>query len=98
MSQPTIHTSKLSRLYTLVKQAIKGSEYDYTKGNLKIAILLLAVPMILELSLESVFAVVDMFFVGKLGANAITSVGLTELCMTIIYSVAIGLSTGATAV
>src|SRR5213083_2296274 len=62
------------------------------------AVFLLAMPMILELSLESVFAVVDMFFVGKLGANAIAAVGLTELAITIIYSVAIGLSTAATAV
>ena len=98
MSQTVTHTSKVSRLYSLIKQSLKGGEYDYTQGNIKKAIVLLAIPMILELSLESVFAVVDMFFVGKLGANAIATVGLTELAITIVYSVAIGLSTAATAV
>jgi putative MATE family efflux protein len=98
MSQTVNHTSKVSRFFSLVKQSLKGGEYDYTQGNIKKAIVLLAIPMILELSLESVFAVVDMFFVGKLGANAIATVGLTELTLTIVYSVAIGLSTAATAV
>ena len=98
MSQPTTYTNKLSHFFTLVKRSIRGEEYDYTKGSLRGAIVLLAIPMILELSLESVFAVVDMFFVGKLGANAIATVGLTELAITIVYSVAIGLSTAATAV
>jgi putative MATE family efflux protein len=98
MSQTVIHTSKVSRVFSLIKQSLKGGEYDYTQGNIKTAIVLLAIPMILELSLESVFAVVDMFFVGKLGANAIATVGLTELSLTIVYSIAIGLSTAATAV
>ncbi|MES2628124.1 MAG: MATE family efflux transporter [Bacteroidota bacterium] len=71
---------------------------DYTTGSIRRAVFLLAIPMILELSLESVFAVVDMFFVSKLGENAIATVGLTESVVTIIYSVAIGLSTGATAI
>lgn len=77
---------------------MRGIEHDYTQGSIRSAIALLAVPMILELSLESVFAVVDMFFVGRLGANAIAAVGLTELAITIVYSIAIGLSTAATAV
>jgi putative MATE family efflux protein len=98
MSQTTTYTNKLSHFYSLVKRSLKGEEYDYTKGSLRGAIVLLAIPMILELSLESVFAVVDMFFVAKLGANAIATVGLTELAITIVYSVAIGLSTAATAV
>ena len=97
MSQTTTYTNKLSHFYSLVKRSLKGEEYDYTKGSLRGAIVLLAIPMILELSLESVFAVVDMFFVAKLGANAIATVGLTELAITIVYSVAIGLSTAATA-
>src|SRR5436853_3052785 len=87
-----------SRLFTLIKQSLRGDEHDYTKGSIRQAIVLLAIPMILELSLESVFAVVDMFFVGRLGANAIAAVGLTELSITIVYSLAIGLSTAATAV
>jgi putative MATE family efflux protein len=97
MSQST-YTSKFSAFFSLLKQAIRGSDHDYTQGSIRTAIVLLAIPMILELSLESVFAVVDMFFVGKLGPNAIATVGLTELAITIIYSVAIGLSTAATAV
>lgn len=97
MSQVT-KTSNFSHFVSIVKQSLKGGEHDYTQGSLRGAIILLAIPMILELSLESVFAVVDMFFVGKLGANAIATVGLTESSITIIYSIAIGLSTGATAV
>ncbi len=83
--------------FTLFRQALKGGEQDYTQGSIRKAVFLLAIPMILELSLESVFAVVDMFFVGKLGQSAIATVGLTESMITIVYSVAIGLSTAATA-
>lgn len=85
-------------IISLIRQSLKGEEMDYTQGSIPKAVLLLAIPMILELSLESVFAVVDMFFVSKLGKNAIATVGLTESVITIIYSVAIGLSTGATAI
>ncbi|HEY1871667.1 MAG TPA: MATE family efflux transporter, partial [Chitinophagaceae bacterium] len=97
MSQTTQHTGKLSLFFSLLKQSIRGDEHDYTQGSIRQAIILLAIPMILELSLESVFAVVDMFFVGKLGPNAIQTVGLTESVITIVYSIAIGLSTAATA-
>ena len=88
----------IKRTTDLIKLSIKGEEQDYTKGSIRVAIFLLAVPMILELSLESVFALVDIFFVSKLGQNAIATVGLTESVITLIYSVAIGLSTAATAV
>jgi putative MATE family efflux protein len=81
----------------IIRQALRGDAMDYTSGNINKAIILLAIPMILELSLESVFAVVDMFFVGKLGQEAIATVGLTEAVVTLIYSAAIGLSTAATA-
>jgi putative MATE family efflux protein len=97
MQQPTVHKNKFSYFISLVVQSIRGGEYDYTQGNIRVAIILLAIPMILELSLESVFAVVDMFFVGKLGSNAIQTVGLTESVITLVYSLAIGLSTAATA-
>src|SRR6202008_3140326 len=90
-------TGKTARFFSLVKQSLRGDEHDYTQGNIREAIVLLAIPMILELSLESVFAVVDMFFVGKLGENSIATVGLTESVVTIVYSIAIGLSTAATA-
>jgi Na+-driven multidrug efflux pump len=90
--------NKSAHFFSLIKQSLRGIEHDYTQGSIRSAIALLAVPMILELSLESVFAVVDMFFVGRLGANAIAAVGLTELAITIVYSIAIGLSTATTAV
>ena len=88
----------LSRIYNFIKLSLNGEEQDYTQGSISRAVFLLAIPMILELSLESVFAVVDMFFVSKLGENAIATVGLTESVITIIYSIAIGLSVAATAI
>ena len=93
-------TSNRPSVFSLIKQALRGAEYDYTQGNIRKAIFLLAVPMILELILESCFAVVDAYFVGHLpnATNAVTAVGLTELSITIVYSLAIGLSTAATAV
>jgi putative MATE family efflux protein len=93
-----LSSSKTSTFISAIKQSLNGSEQDYTQGSIRRAVFLLAIPMILELSLESVFAVVDMFFVGKLGENAIATVGLTESVITIIYSVAIGLSTAAGAI
>lgn len=77
--------------------AIKGTEADYTAIDLKKAILLLAVPMILELIMESTFAVVDIYFVGQLGASAVATVGLTETYLFLLYSVAMGLSMAITA-
>lgn len=85
-------------LWTTVRQSIAGSHHGtYTEGAIGRAILLLAIPMVLELVLESVFAVVDVFFVSRVGADAVATVGLTESMLTIIYAVAIGLSVGATA-
>lgn len=97
MSQVVTSSNKFFTLWSLIKKSLRGDEYDYTQGSIRHAIILLAIPMILELSLESVFAVVDMFFVGKLGENAIATVGLTESVAAIVYSIAIGLSTAATA-
>src|SRR4051812_3319716 len=97
MQQTPVFTNKFSFFLSLIKRSLRGEYYDYTQGSIRQAIILLAVPMILELSLESVFAVVDMFFVGRLGENAIATVGLTESVITIVYSIGIGLSTGATA-
>lgn len=99
MTQPT-YTNKGSYFFSLVKQSLRGGEYDYTQGSIKAAIILLAIPMILELSLESVFAVVDMYFVSHLpnSKNAMATVGLTESVIALVYTIAIGLSTAATAV
>jgi putative MATE family efflux protein len=100
MSQKTMTSTRPSSVFSLIKQSLRGGEHDYTQGSIRQAIVLLAIPMILELSLESVFAVVDIFFVGHLpnSKNAIATVGLTEFAITIVYSFAIGLSTAATAV
>jgi len=97
MQQPTVHKSKLSYFISLIGRSLKGEDHDYTQGSIRVAIVLLAIPMILELSLESVFAVVDIFFVSSLGSQATQTVGLTESVITIVYSLAIGLSTAATA-
>ena len=97
MSQVQTNAITIRSIYSIVKEALRGEQQDYTAGSMRKAIVLLAIPMILELALESVFAIVDMFVVGKLGPDAIQTVGLTEAVITIVYSVAIGLSTGATA-
>lgn len=94
----TARPTRIQSILDLIRQSLNGEEQDYTEGSIRRAVFLLAIPMILELSLESVFAVVDIFFVSKLGENAIATVGLTESVITIIYSVAIGLSTAATAI
>lgn len=93
------YTKTLS-IFTLIKQAIKGEEMDYTSGSLRRAVFMLAIPMMLEMMMESVFAVVDLYFVGHLenSSQAVQVVGLTESVLTIIYSLAIGMSMAATAV
>ncbi len=90
-------TTKRSNYIAIIKAALRGDEFDYTAINLKKAIVLLAIPMMLEFALESVFAVVDIFFVNKLGVHAVSTVGLTESVLTIVYSLGIGLSAAATA-
>lgn len=89
--------SRLKRWGSLLKQAIAGSEQDYTSGSIDRSIVLLAIPMILEMAMESLFAVVDMFFVASLSVAAVATVGATESVLTLIYSLGIGLSSAATA-
>ncbi|HEY4335849.1 MAG TPA: MATE family efflux transporter, partial [Puia sp.] len=80
-----------------VRQSLSGEHQDFTSGSIRRAVILLSIPMILEQCMESVFAIVDIFFVGRLGQDAVTTVGLTESVLTLVYSVAIGLSMAATA-
>ena len=80
-----------------MREAIRGSHQDFTSGSLNRAILLLAIPMILEMVLESLFAVVDILWVGRLGADAVATVGLTESLLTLVFAVAMGLSMSTTA-
>jgi len=91
---------KLRTLISVIKQSLRGEEVDYTKGSIRLSVVLLAIPMMLEMMMESVFALVDLYFVGHLkdSSFAIQTVGLTESLLTIIYSLAIGISMAATAV
>lgn len=90
--------TKLKSAWQLFRQAIKGdSDLDYTQGSIARVTILLAIPMILEMAMESVFAIVDIFFVSGLGTDAVATVGLTEAVITLLYAIAIGLSMGATA-
>ena len=97
MTTTTVAAARRESVWSTLREAIRGSHLDYTEAPVGRAVVLLAVPMVLEMLMESVFLVVDVFFVGKLGADAITIVGVTESLMTIIYAAAIGLSIGATA-
>lgn len=87
----------MTKFIRLFLAALRGSETNFTSGSINRAIFMLSVPMILEMVMESLFAVVDVFFVAKIGTEAIATVGLTESVLTIVYSIAIGLSTAATA-
>jgi putative MATE family efflux protein len=90
--------SRPRRAWSLLREGVRGSTRDFTEGHVGQAVVVLAIPMVLEMCMESLFAVVDVFFVSKLGADAVATVGLTESLMTIVYSVAIALCIGATAV
>src|SRR5215472_1053953 len=84
-------------IWSSIREALRGSHQDYTTGSLNRSILLLAIPMVLEMVLESLFAVVDVFWVGRLGANAVATVGLTESLLSLVFAVGIGLSMSTTA-
>ena len=91
------HVETPRGFWETVREAIRGTHHDYTSGPIGRAIILLAVPMVLEMVMESVFAVVDVFWVAHLGPNAVATVGLTESMLTLVYTAAMGLSIGVTA-
>ena len=97
MSLNRTSSYSLSNIFSLIKQSLNGELLDYTQGSIRRAVILLAIPMMLEMSMESVFAIVDIYFVSHLGKHAVSTVGLTESVITIIYSLAIGISMAATA-
>jgi len=84
-------------IWSSIREALRGSHQDFTSGSLNRAILLLAIPMILEMVLESLFAVVDVFWVGRLGADAVATVGLTESLLSLVFAIGLGLSLSTTA-
>src|SRR5260221_1996200 len=84
-------------IWSSIREALRGSHQDFTTGSLNRAILLLAIPMVLEMVLESLFAVVDVFWVGRLGADAVATVGLTESLLSLVFAVGLGLSLSTTA-
>jgi putative MATE family efflux protein len=87
----------MRKIWQTLVDAMQGVPRDYTEGSISKAVILLGIPMVLEMLMESVFAVTDIFFVGRLGPNAIATIGLTESLLTLVYTVAFGLSIGAMA-
>jgi len=94
--KPVENNSRIKSFFNNVAEAVSGTEQDFTEGKLSRAILLLSIPAVLEMVMESVFVIVDIYFVSKLGADAVATVGLTESMVTIIYAIAIGLGTATT--
>ncbi|MBI9066553.1 MAG: MATE family efflux transporter [Salinivirgaceae bacterium] len=90
-------TFTISGFWNALKESIAGSDRDFTKIPISKAVFLLAIPMVLEMIMESIFAVVDIFFVSKMGADAVATVGITESLLTLIYAIAFGLAMGTTA-
>lgn len=99
MTQSGQNPTALKRFFSLLKQSLQGENIDLTTGSIRRGVLLLAIPMMLEMMMESVFALVDLYFVGHLenSSFAVQTVGLTESVLTIVYSIAIGMSMAATA-
>jgi putative MATE family efflux protein len=88
--------SKLRSFFNDVREAVSGTEQDFTEGKLSRAILLLSIPAVLEMIMESIFVIVDIWFVSKLGSDAVATVGLTESLITIVYAISLGLATATT--
>ncbi|WP_306353917.1 MATE family efflux transporter [Flavobacterium sp. '19STA2R22 D10 B1'] len=100
MTQSQPNLGGLSGIFSIIKQSLRGGEVDYTQGSIRLSVMLLAIPMMLEMAMESIFALVDLYFVGHLehSSYAIQTVGLTESVLAIIYSLAIGISMATTAI
>ena len=94
---PSARDDASEGIWHAVREALRGSRRNYTEGPIGRAILVLAIPMVLEMAMESIFVICDVFFVGKLGADAVATVGLTESMMAIVYTLAMGLSIGVSA-
>ncbi|OUS02245.1 MATE family efflux transporter [Flavobacteriales bacterium 33_180_T64] len=88
----------IQQLFNYFKLAVSGKEQEFTSGSIRRAVFMLSIPMILEMLMESIFAVVDIFYVSKVSVNAVATIGLTESVVTLVYAVAIGLSMAATAI
>ena len=98
MNSPEIVlASPATSFWGSIREALRGSHQDFTTGSLNRAVVLLAIPMVLEMALESLFAVVDVFWVGRLGANAVATVGLTESLLSLVFAVGFGLGLSTTA-
>src|ERR1700741_56948 len=98
MTSPEIvMTSRATSFWGSIREALRGSHQDFTTGSLDRAVVLLAIPLVLEMALESLFAVVDVFWVGRLGANAVATVGLTESLLSLVFAVGFGLGMSTTA-
>ena len=93
----TVTASRPATFWESVREALRGSHQDFTTGNLNRAILLLAIPMVLEMVLESLFAVTDVFWVGRLGANAVATVGITESMLALVFAIGLGVAMSTTA-
>ncbi len=91
-------TPSIKQLFKYFKIAITGKEQEFTSGSIRRAVFMLSIPMILEMLMESIFAIVDIFYVSQVSVNAVATIGLTESVITLVYAVAIGLSMAATAV
>src|SRR5688500_11284077 len=93
----SVATAQGESIWGAVREALRGSRRNYTEGPIGRAIFILAIPMVLEMVMESVFVICDVFFVSKLGPDAVATVGLTESLLAIVYTIAMGLSIGVTA-